>query len=347
MTTARQTTVAIEGEDFHINNKPTYPGRRWQDHRIEGLLLNSRMVQGIFDDLNPETRSKFDYPDGPWDPDRNTNQFLASMATWREHGLLSFTINLQGGSPEGYSPQQPWHNSAFEADGKLRPDYMARLQRILDRADELGMAPIVGLFYFGQDERLADETAVLDATRNAVAWLVDRGYTHVLIEVNNECNVPKYEHEILQPHRVHELIDKARQWSDGRFKVGTSMGGGALQPDNIVAVSDFILLHGNGVGERGGPGHPQRITEMIDQTRAAAAYRGQPIVFNEDDHYGFDEADNNMLAAVRSHASWGCFDWRYPGEGFEQGYQSVPCDWGLSSDRKQGFFLLMKEITGA
>ena len=34
--------------------KPT-KGVTWQGYPIEGLLMNSRMVQGIFDDLNPET----------------------------------------------------------------------------------------------------------------------------------------------------------------------------------------------------------------------------------------------------------------------------------------------------
>jgi hypothetical protein len=39
--------------------------------RIEGLLMNSRMVQGIFDDLNPATRDMWVYPDTQrWDPDR-------------------------------------------------------------------------------------------------------------------------------------------------------------------------------------------------------------------------------------------------------------------------------------
>jgi hypothetical protein len=66
--------------------------------RVEGLLLNCRMVQGIFDDLNPETRSLWDYPDGLWDAERNTREFVAAMSEWRDHGLLSFTINLQGGS---------------------------------------------------------------------------------------------------------------------------------------------------------------------------------------------------------------------------------------------------------
>jgi hypothetical protein len=33
----RKTTVTIAGDAFHINGKPTYPGRSWQGHKIEGL----------------------------------------------------------------------------------------------------------------------------------------------------------------------------------------------------------------------------------------------------------------------------------------------------------------------
>ena len=35
------------------------------------------------------------------------------------------------------------------------------------------------------------------------------------------------------------------------------------------------------------------------------------------------------------------------GEGFDDGYQSVPVNWGLSSERKRGFFRLLSEITGS
>ena len=48
-----RTTVAIDRDQFRINGKPTYEGRSYKGMKIEGLLLNSRMVQGIFDDLNP------------------------------------------------------------------------------------------------------------------------------------------------------------------------------------------------------------------------------------------------------------------------------------------------------
>src|SRR5690606_20127244 len=85
----RQTVVSIKGEDFFINGKPTYEGVTWKGFRIEGLLLNSRMVNGIFDDDNPETRKLFRYPDtGEWDAGRNTDEFVNAMDEWRAHGLL-------------------------------------------------------------------------------------------------------------------------------------------------------------------------------------------------------------------------------------------------------------------
>jgi hypothetical protein len=92
-----QTIVDIRGEQFFINGELTYKGRTWNGSPVEGLLFNARMVQGIFDDLNPETRSLWQYPDTHlWDPDRNTNEFVEAKDDWRAHGLLSFTLNQIG-----------------------------------------------------------------------------------------------------------------------------------------------------------------------------------------------------------------------------------------------------------
>ncbi len=340
---ATHTALSIAGDEFHINGKPTYAGRTWNGHKIQGLLLNARVVQGIFDDRNTNTVSRWAYPDtGRWDAERNTREFIAAMPEWRRHGLLAFTLNLQGGSPEGYSKAQPWHNSAFAADGSLRADYCARLERILNRADELGMVVILGYFYFGQDERLADETAVVHATDNATKWLLDHGWQNVLVEINNECNVNRYDHAILRPNRVHELIERVQGTRrDGRrLPAGTSYGGGKVPEEKVVRVSDFLLLHGNGVSD------PKRIAEMVRQTRAVPGYTPKPILFNEDDHFNFNQPTNNFVAAISEHASWGCFDYRMKGEGFNEGYQSVPVNWNISSARKKAFFQLLGEITG-
>jgi len=339
----QKTTVAIVGDEFQINGTPTYPGRTWRGHKIQGLLLNSRMVQGIFDDRNPQTINQWAYPDtGKWDAERNTREFITALPEWRRHGLLAFTINLQGGSPQGYSKEQPWHNSAFESDGSLRADCLSRLGRILGKADDLGMAVILGYFYFGQDERLKDEPAVLRATDNATKWILDGGHRNVLVEINNECNV-SYDHAILQPGRVHELIERVQKATrDGRrLLVSTSYGGGTIPRENVVRVADFLLLHGNGVSD------PEKLAEMARRCRKVSGYRGQPVLFNEDDHFDFGQPENNFSAAIGEYASWGYFDYRMKGESFDEGYQSVPVNWGISSARKRAFFRLLSDITGA
>lgn len=339
----QRTVIKIKDEQFFINGQVTYQGRFWNGNRIEGLLMNSRMVQCIFDDLNPETVGNWIYPDtGKWDAERNTREFIISMKTWLDYGLLSFTINLQGGNPRGYSQSQPWENSAFSFDGALRTEYMSRLEKILDMADRLGMVPILGLFYFGQDERLKDEAAIKNAVNNVLDWLYLRGYRNLLIEINNECNVNKYDHDILKPGRIDELINlvKQRTRNGFRFYVGTSYSGGFIPLPNVVKASDFILIHGNSVS------NPDDILGMVQKTRKVEGYRPKPIIFNEDDHFDFDRDWNNLAAAIKGYASWGYFDYRMDGEAYESGYQSIPVDWGINSERKKAFFNSLKEITG-
>ena len=339
--------------------------------------MNSRMTNAVFDDENPITRHLWAYPDtGEWDPDRNTNEFNAQLPRYRAHGLLAVTVNLQGGSPTGYyrepqfrevkedlgiigsddeiwaglpsSASQPWHNSAFNIDGSLKPEFFERTERIVAACDRLGMVVILGYFYFGQDERLEDETAVCRGVDDATRWVLESGYGNVLIEINNETNVPRYEHEILQPHRVAELVERANSIQDGgrRLLVGTSYGGGRVPDDDVAEVSDYIMLHGNGVTK------PPRIAEMVAETRALPSYSPKPILFTEDDHFDFDKPQNNFLSALSAYASWGYFD---PGEGaggvsvfgdYRDGYQNIPVNWGLTTPRKRGFFELLSQITG-
>ena len=339
-----KTTISIQGEDFHINGKPTYAGRTWNGHRIEGLLMNSRMVQAVFDDLNPETAKRWAYADtGKWDAERNVSEFIAAIPSWKAHGLLAVTVNFQGGSPEGYSQKQPWLTGAFTKEGALRPEFAARMKRVLDAADAQGMVVILGYFYFGQDQNLADENAVVRAVDEATKWLLEGGWGNVLVEVNNETNVNAYDHEILRPARVHELIERVRrtEHQGRRLLVGTSYGGGGIPKENVVRASDFLLLHGNGVKDSA------RITEMIRKTKQVSGFRPMPILFNEDDHEEFDQPTNNCAAAVADHVSWGWFDYRRKGEAMEEGYQSPPVNWGISSARKVAFFNYAAEITGA
>ncbi|MGI6566229.1 MAG: hypothetical protein ACOX3I_02705 [Limnochordia bacterium] len=84
-----------------------------------------------------------------------------------------------------------------------------------------------------------------------------------------------------------------------------------------MSVSDFVLIHGNGVED------PNQIAEMVETVRLMPEYRApMPILFNEDDHFDFEKDKNNMMSAINAYASWGfleCGDNNY-----RDGYQSPP-----------------------
>jgi len=342
------TTISIKGEHFLLNNQPLLHGREYKGRGLTGRLLNARLIQGIFDDDNPDTRSRWSLPDGrPYDARRNTDAFIAMLPKWKACGLQSFTIGLQGGSPEGYSQHQPWINTAISPDGSLKPAYMKRLAQILEAAMHLGMTPMISLFYYAQVVHIRDEPAVCRAVDAVTDWLVDHAYTHCLVEVANESNDKVFHHPILYPDRIPELIQRIQERSSGkvptpvgRLLVSTSYLTSHAVPDDGVAAADFVLLHGNDA--KG----PDDIRAMVKRVRGQSTYRGQPIVFNEDDHYDFEVSDNHFLAALDAGASWGYFDYRFEGEGYHEGYQSMPCSWEIDSDRKRAFFTLLAHVAG-
>jgi hypothetical protein len=282
----RQTAVSIDGGRFRINGQPTYAGL---EPKALGRLMNVRMVNSTFDDENPTTR-----PQG-LDAEANTTQFIATMDAYRAHGILAFTLNLQGGYP-GYEGAV---NSAFEQDGSLKGCYVRRVGRAIEAADARGMVVILGLFYQRQDQVLAGEEAVRAATRNAATWIAQNGYTNVLVEIANEYRHGGFDHRILKTEAGQaELMDLVRSVLP-KLPVSTSgMGNARFHPALCEAV-DFILLHGNET-------EPEDYAGRI----AAVAEYGKPIVFNEDwcfsdDRRGTADASAKAEAAFENGASWG------------------------------------------
>src|SRR5260370_11225524 len=183
------TVISIANGGFAVNGAPSYPRRSWQGHRIECLLFNSRMANAIADDENPFTRGAWAYADGDWDAERSTREFIAALPSYRAHGLLGVCLNLQGGSPQGYSWHQPWKICGFTPEGALKPASAARLEKVIAACDRLGMAVILGLFYGKQSRPLKDEGAVKTAGTNTVDWLIERGATNVLIQSGNQIDL--------------------------------------------------------------------------------------------------------------------------------------------------------------
>jgi hypothetical protein len=282
----RQSAVSIEGDRFLINGRTTYAGLQ---SKALGRLLNVRMVNSTFDDENSTTR-----PQG-LDPEANTTQFIATMDEYKTHGILAFTLNLQGGYP-GYEGAI---NSAFEPDGSLKRPYMERVARVVEAADAKGMVIILGLFYQRQDQILTDEDAVRAATRNTARWIAENGYTNVLLEIANEYRHGGFDHRILKTDAGQvELMNLVRSVHPQLLVSTSGMGNARFHPA-LCEAADFLLLHGNET-------EPADYAQRIE----AVAEHGKPVVFNEDwcfsdDSRGVADAPIKATAAFENGASWG------------------------------------------
>ncbi|MET7333586.1 hypothetical protein [Nonomuraea sp. NPDC005650] len=345
------TTISIRDTDFLIDGQIANQGRKLDDIPLDGLLLNSRMINGAFDDANPATVHMWAYPDtGAWDAERNNREFVAAMPQWKADGLNAFTVGIQGGSPQGYSTRQPWDNAGFTADGHFKDGYRRRVGNILEEADRLGLAVILDIFYHGQDHWLRDEDAIRTAITEVCQWVLQSGWQHVLIEIANEVNYhTHYTHDLIKAPRVHELIAHAKSVSHEGRRLLVSTSFLALPPiitPEVLTESDFVLLHGNGTPA------PDRLRDMVEEVKSTPGYAPKPIMFNEDDHFDFDQPHNHMKAALAAGASWGYFD---PGSittnppqptrgDYTNGYQAVPINWGVSTETKRAFFETLRRV---
>lgn len=82
---------------------------------------------------------------------------------------------------------------------------------------------------------------------------------------------------------------------------------------------------------------------MARQIHASLLWHSMPIVFNEDDHFDFEKADNNFVSAVRAHAPWGFFDYRMQGEDVE----GTPLNTAVLYRRILEYFLRLLNPTSA
>ena len=269
-----RTRVSIADGKWRINGEPTYPGAP-----AEGLLMNVRMVNCVFEDLK---RPEFD-------PELNTDEFISKVPEYAAHGVRAFSVNLQGGFP-GYEGAV---NSAFAPDGSLRDSYMARVRRVLEACDRAGVAVILGLYYQRQDQILKDEAAVRAGVVNTVNWIRDGGFANVVVEIANEATHPGFDHGLLRTMEGQgELISLAKDtWPE--LLVSTSGIGEKNSPGDVSGRADFYLLHFNNTP-----------LEPIRKRVASLRPTDKPILCNEDTKEGEEGAEVARMCVAEG-VSWG------------------------------------------
>ncbi|MBP8911650.1 MAG: serine hydrolase [Phycisphaerae bacterium] len=269
-----RTCVSIRDGRWFVNESPTCPGTK-----AEGLLMNVRMVNAVFEDRH---RPEFD-------PQANTEEFIAQIPDYVAHGVRAFTIGLQGGMP-GYEGAV---NSAFNSDGSLSAPYLRRVRQVVEACDREGAVVILSCYYQRQDQRLRDEAAVRAGVVNVAQWICRSGFTNVILEIANEFGHSGYDHPLLKTSQgVAELIGLAKQTCPSLLVSASGLGDGRL-PDNVAQASDFLLIHFN-----------ETPIEEIPSRAAALKGLHKPIVCNEDDKIG-EEGARACEVSVAHGISWG------------------------------------------
>jgi len=262
-----------------------------------------------------ETTHLWSYPDSPWDAERNTDEFVAALDAYATAGLNAVTVGVQGGSPCGNNPSDGHYpcrdmyqrdSSGFDASGGLRAPFFSRLQRIVEAADRLGMAILLQLFYPDEAFKVfaGNDASVQAAADNTVDWLLAGGYTNVVLDVCNECDLcriapaacPQQRYQLRSLHwqggkdhpvkdgLLGELIARMRRRAaagGASYLMSSSYLGGEVVLDNELQHLDYVNLHANNLwGWRDG-----NLARMADAVRGLRSWnaRPMPIVFTEDD----------------------------------------------------------------
>lgn len=301
---ATNTIVSIENRYWLLDGIKTNSGSP-----AEGLLMNVRMVNAIFEDTGA-MREKYAVD---FDKNENTKRFIQSIPDYVASGINAFTISLQGGYP-GYEGAV---NSAYTAKGLLRQSYMERVDKVIKACDQNGVAVILTCFYQRQyfhERALVGRHAIKQAVLNVARWISEKKYKNVILEIANEYNHPGYKNWNGSRGWLSSIIawlglSPTANWlrsADGQ--VDLILAAKAINPNLLISTSgvgdgkvakaiaktaDFIILHYNNIN----------VTSIPKRIQVAHQY-GKPVVCNEDDKIK-EAGSKAALISVKSGAGWG------------------------------------------
>ena len=282
-----KTKVSILGDKWYFNDQILNPGSP-----AEGLLMNVRMVNSVFEDISP-TATKLD---AGFDPMTNTDSFISKIPEYVANGVNAFTISLQGGAP-GYEGAV---NTAFDANGSLREAYLQRVEKVVRACDKNHAAVILSCFYQRQHSHgsaLNGKASIIRALENSVQWITQKKFTNVILEVSNEyrhggyLKWPDGDWLITDAAQI-ELIDRAKSLNTALLVSTSGMGNGEVN-EQLAQKVDYLVIHLNNTAL-------EQFAEKIGQLKRY----GKPILCNEDDKLD-KEGESALMLSVSNGAGWG------------------------------------------
>lgn len=170
MVRVRMCVVSVAGAILLAAHQPAVAGQHVFTVRGDQTLLDGRpfLVKGL-------------RVSNALISDRTTDDLIAHLDTVRKYGVNTVSVFFMGsrfGDVRGY-----------RQDGTLDSAYAARMGRIIEAADERGMAVLVGCLYWS-DSRAKwsnwTQRQANAAVANTAAWLAAKKYRNVFLDVDNE-----------------------------------------------------------------------------------------------------------------------------------------------------------------
>lgn len=118
-----------------------------------------------------------------------TERHVRNLDNMAAHGINLIGLYVQG-SNAGW-PDPDAAANGFTRDGKLRPEFAARLEYLVREADRRGMVVMVGLFTPRKDQEFYDEDAIRLAIEAEVGFLRDRNLRNVFVDIMHEYSHPE------------------------------------------------------------------------------------------------------------------------------------------------------------
>ena len=116
--------------------------------------------------------------------DKTTQDLIERLLLYRMNGVNTVGVYFMGsrfGDIKGYRP-----------DASLDPVYAARMGRLIEAADELGMIVLVGCLYWSESRAKEDlvgtwkQADANQAVANTVKWLSEHDYRNIFVDPDNE-----------------------------------------------------------------------------------------------------------------------------------------------------------------
>jgi len=118
-----------------------------------------------------------------------TERHIRNLDNMAAHGINLIGVYIQG-SNAGW-PDADAAANGFTRDGKLRPEFAARMEELIREADRRGMVVMVGLFTPRKDQMFYDEASIKQAIEEAARLLRDRQLKNVFVDIMHEFSHPE------------------------------------------------------------------------------------------------------------------------------------------------------------